>query len=364
MGTGLTPLSSRRSAKMSSHHRTQKMHPKSIDAMADPVREFILAPDPGAFEPTALQVFHFQFAQNLPYQKYCQSVGKSPENVTSWLEIPAIPTNAFKFNKFPLVSGGESRTTFLTSGTTTELRGEHHFPDTSLYELSISRTWQNAGLPGLPALFFAPSPTEAPQSSLSHMFGHLGNNNPDTFLLRENRFHLAPLFRQIDSDQPLMLMGTALAFLHLLETHSSLPLPSGSHVLETGGYKGSHRELSKPDFYQQLSSFFNLPQSSLHNEYGMTELSTQAYATGPEGSHRFPPWCRYRVMDPESGLPAPEGQIGYLQLFDLANLYSVAAIRTQDFAIQQADGSFSLIGRDPGALPRGCSRTIDHAFSS
>ena len=264
----------------------------------------------------------------------------------------------------PPPCSGTIEKTFLTSGTTTEIRGAHHFPSTSLYELSITETWKNARLPDLPTLFLAPSADEAPTSSLSHMFQHFNPGGPDSFLLQNSKFHLAPLFHQIDSGQPFFLMGTALAFLHFTETHSPLPLPPGSHLLETGGYKGTSRDLSRPDFYQQLSSFFNLPPDHIHNEYGMTELSTQAYATGPDGTHRFPAWCRHLILDPETAQEVPIGEMGYLQFLDLANLHSVAAIRTQDFAIGHPDGSFTLIGRDPGALPRGCSRTIDHALSA
>ena len=96
----------------------------------------------------------------------------------------------------------------------------------------------------------------------------------------------------------------------------------------------------------------------------MTELSSQAYATGPNGRHVFPAWCRARILDPETNQEVAPGETGYLVIHDLANLHSVSAIRTQDFAIRHQDGSFTLIGRDPGALPRGCSRTIDHALSS
>jgi len=311
-----------------------------------------------------LGLFDYQFQKNIPYRHYCLRLNRSPGTVSAWTEIPAVPTNSFKYPDFPLTCGGGVTKTFLTSGTTTETRGSHHFPDTSLYEHSLTRAWQNTRFPDLPTFFLAPSADESPQSSLSHMFHHLNTGGPGSFLLQKSNFNLLPLFRHLDTGKPLFLMGTALAFLHLIETHTPLPLPPGSQLLETGGYKGTTHSLSKPDFYQQLASFFNLPPQQIHNEYGMTELSSQAYATGPDGYHRFPPWCRHLILDPETALEVPSGQPGYLQLHDLANLHSVAAIRTQDFAIGQPDGSFTLIGRDPGALPRGCSRTIDHALSS
>ena len=64
------------------------------------------------------------------------------------------------------------------------------------------------------------------------------------------------------------------------------------------------------------------------------------------------------IIDPESGDEVPVGGTGVLRLYDLANIASVLAVETQDLAIRREDG-FELIGRDPGALPRGCSRAAD-----
>lgn len=312
------------------------------------------------FNGCALELFNHQFTNNPIYRKFCESQKITPSEISKWQEVPAIPTRAFKTADFPL---SEGPTTFLTSGTTTENKGAHHFPDTETYELAALTHWRSH-LPELPLFFLAPSPEEAPKSSLSHMFGHLHHSldekNDTPFLLQDSRFQLSSLFK---NDRPLILAGTALAFLHLMESHQAIPLPKRTQILETGGYKGTSRTLAKPYFYQQLTSFFNIPDSDIHNEYGMTELSSQAYASGSAGSHRFPHWCRYRILCPETERELPIGEIGYLEIHDLANIHSVAAIRTQDFATGNPDGSFNLLGRDPGALPRGCSRSIDDSLT-
>jgi hypothetical protein len=331
------------------------------DEPARRVREFLRHPDPTRFEPLALTLFAHQFEHNPPYRRFASHLNRTPATVTRWQDIPAVPTRAFKMPAHPLAVGSPGPVTFLTSGTTGESQGTHHFPNTSLYDLSIDLGWP---LPSLPTYFLAPGPSETPHSSLAHMFARLNSGDSSRFLLREGKFHLGPLFARIASDQPLFLMGTALAFLHLMDHLGPLPLPAGSHLLETGGYKGTSRTLAKVDLYEQLSSFFHLPPDHLHNEYGMTELSSQAYATGPAGTHRFPPWCRHLVLQPETNQPVSVDETGYLLVHDLANAHSVAAIQTQDFAIPHSDGSFTLLGRDPGALPRGCSRLIDESLSS
>jgi hypothetical protein len=335
------------------------------DNLSQQVREFVSSPEERNFGSLAQDLFEHQFSTNLPYRRYARSLGRTPETINSWQEIPAVPTSAFKLAEFPLISGQfEWTKRFLTSGTTTETRGIHYLPDTRLYEHSLLATWKSRDFPKLPHLYLAPSPGELPESSLSHMFGTLGSTLPDPFLLKNDRFHLEPLFTQISTGHPVFLMGTALAFLHLMETLGPISLPAGSQILETGGYKGTKHTLAKDDFYTQLRQFFGIAGSDIHNEYGMTELSTQAYATGSDGTHHFPTWCRHQILDPGTGGEVPPGEIGYLQIHDLANVHSVAAIRTQDLAIGHEDGSFTLIGRDPGALPRGCSRSIDQSLSS
>lgn len=324
------------------------------------IRDFMADAERGNFGALALPLFAQQYRSNSAFRAYAGALGCSPGGVTRWQDLPAVPTRAFKLEGSPLTCGEPIKTTFLTSGTTTEVRGSHHFPETVLYEEAIDLGWP---LGRLPMFFVAPSAREAPQSSLSHMFAHLNDGDESRFLLRGSQFHLGPLFEQLRSGRPIFLMGTALAFLHFMELLGPLALPEGSHLLETGGYKGTSHSLSKSDFYADLARFFDLPLDHLHNEYGMTELSSQAYATGPEGRHRFPHWCRHLVLDPETGREVGPGETGYLVIHDLANFHSVAGIRTQDFARRHEDGSFTLLGRDPGALPRGCSRTIDHALS-
>ena len=100
----------------------------------------------------------------------------------------------------------------------------------------------------------------------------------------------------------------------------------------------------------------------------MTELSSQAYdrAVGIElpnwrlpGSARefhFPPWARAEIVSPESGHEVEEGETGLIRVFDLANVYSVMAVQTEDLGVRRGTG-FELIGRAALAEPRGCSLT-------
>ena len=352
-------------------------------SLQNKVLDFIHAVDePGedTFNELALEVFALQSTHNLPYANFCRSLGG---NVSHWSQIPAVPTDAFKHfgTQLSVTPGADFAALFRTSGTTRERsgqRGEHGFADLTLYHASILAAWTNLGLPELPIRFLTPSPADAADSSLAHMMGVLDqkfNQAPSApfFIDADGKLDTQRLSEAlVDTDTPILLAGTALAFLHLLES-TPVALPPGSHLLETGGYKGVAVELDKAGFYERLSDRLGVAVDCIHNEYSMTELSSQFYSRGLDRPHRGPHWTRVRIIDPETRQPAEPGETGVIEILDLANLGSCIALRTADLAIAVAasdrdqrnpDGAaFTLLGRDPAALPRGCSRSADEMLA-
>jgi hypothetical protein len=284
-------------------------------------------------------------------------------HIDSWQGIPAVPQNAFKRSELRSFPRRKTETEFRTSGTTGEGQGKHFFPSLQLYEIAVQRGWDHFRLPRHRWIFLMQHPDQAPFSSLSRMGGILAGFRRDRFFIQKNGgLEIERLDKELgDRGEPVTLFGTALAFLNLVEQNpeSRLELPSGSIVMETGGFKGSGRDIEKADLYNQLSRHLGVGIDSIWNEYGMTELSSQFYSRGVGRSHRGPPWMKYQIIDPDTNEEAPLGKIGLLRIVDLANLWSVLAILTQDLAIAQPDGGFLLLGRDPKALPRGCSRAVD-----
>jgi hypothetical protein len=167
-----------------------------------------------------------------------------------------------------------------------------------------------------------------------------------------------------ESKRPLVLLGTAFSFVHLLdhlaERQLRFELPAGSRVMETGGYKGRSRSLSKLELHSLITERLGIPSTHIVCEYGMSELSSQAYDRTLRTPHSalrtflFPPWVRVQIISPETGREVGEGETGLLRVFDLANVFSVMAIQTEDLAIRRG-GGFELIGRAVEAEPRGCS---------
>jgi hypothetical protein len=335
------------------------------------------------FDQLARQLFTAQFQLVQPYQRLCLARGCTPASLTHWHHIPAVPAASFKEFDWTSLPPDHRTTVFHSSGTTANTPSRHFHDARSLaiYERSIlawARTWlfpQPSKHQAL--LILTPRPKAAPHSSLVHMFDTIRREwgTPDSEYAGachpSGRWTLAPepirarLTRSHALGQPIALLGTALSFLELLDLlHADqrhFALPPGSWLLETGGYKGSSRGLPKPELYRQLTECLGIPNTSIVSEYGMCELSSQAYdhavhspVTDLNRTFQFPPWTRAVLVNPDTNAPAGPGECGLLRLFDLANVSSVMAIQTEDLARAHPQG-FQLLGRATTAEVRGCS---------
>jgi hypothetical protein len=220
----------------------------------------------------------------------------------------------------------------------------------------------------------AASPREAPDSSLSHMFGVVVaafGAGGSGFDVERSELRLGPLVAALEAAQrdgePLCLCGTAFAFVHLLDALERrglrLALPAGTRIMETGGFKGRSREIPRETLQALLEERLGVPPGRVVNQYGMTELGSQFYDSvlRQPGSPRRklgPPWARVRVVDPGSGRDAAPDSVGALAVVDLANTGSVLAVQTADLGRRVGDG-FEVLGREPGAEARGCSIAAD-----
>jgi hypothetical protein len=144
----------------------------------------------------------------------------------------------------------------------------------------------------------------------------------------------------------------------LSDAGRSLPLPPGSRVMETGGFKGRTRIVGREELYARSAAAFAIDEAAIVAEYGMTELSSQYYdSPASRWSNKrikLPvPWLRPIVVD-VSGNPLPTGIVGAIRHVDCANRSSAVAIQTEDLGVITADGLL-LLGREEGAALRGCS---------
>ena len=336
------------------------------------------------FDGLACRIFEHQCARNPVFARFCHARGMRPGSWLSWRELPPVPARAFR--ESGLVSRGAAEAVFRTSGTTSAgaNRGEHRVPDLSLYHTSLLPNFEAHLLPDgarLPMISLIPSPRELPDSSLSHMIGVVEDE-----LARDTRYfvdrdgHLDENALRIelrgaeDLGEAVLIVGTAFAFVHLLDSLAAdgtrYRLPTGSRIMETGGFKGRTRTVPRDELYDAIRLQLGIPPRWIVNEYGMTELLSQFYEpvlAGGARLHHPPPWVRTRVLDPATLEALPAGREGLLCHFDLANLGSVCCLLTEDIGVQPREaegGGFRVLGRNPGAEPRGCSLAMDDLMSA
>jgi hypothetical protein len=329
--------------------------------------------DETEFNRLALELFGLQFETVPVYRELCLSRRVAPGGIQRWNEIPALPTDSFK--DFEVTSlAPEARTTvFYSSGTTAENRSRHFHSRESLavYEDSL-RPWFRRHFAveaaAMTLLVLTPAREAAEHSSLAYMFDTIawsfswataemaGGVLPDgTWEVDvERAFNVLRW-----AERPVAVLGTASAFIQLLDVMPAerLRLAKGSCALETGGYKGRSRALPKAAIHQLISRRLGIDLARIVSEYGMSELSSQAYdrvAGASGGAFHFPPWARAEVISAETGRAAKEGETGLLQVHDLANVRSVQAVLTGDLATKRGEG-FDLLGRAEAGAPRGCS---------
>ncbi|HUJ08434.1 MAG TPA: long-chain fatty acid--CoA ligase [Verrucomicrobiae bacterium] len=325
------------------------------------------------FNELAQAIFAFQYERCAPYRAYCDRLRLTPQMVEHWEQIPAVPTSAFKDFALTCFPVDEAVAEFHTSGTTREKSGKHFFHTLELYNAAIKPNFAAHLLPDqarLRMLILTPSPQEAPHSSLSHMMGVVTKEFGTTdsnFFVKGGTLCLEPLVKTLreteKARQPVFLLGTAFAsvhlFDHLAQQNLRFNLTDGSRVMETGGFKGRSREVSKKELYQMFDTFLGIPPMRVANEYGMTELSTQFYdqtlLAGVQTDRKVaPPWSRVLIIDPNTGKEAKEGERGLIRIYDLANLWSAMCIQTEDLGVAISNG-FEVLGRAAGAEVRGCS---------
>jgi hypothetical protein len=339
---------------------------------------------PEEFEAFALEAFALQFERNGAYRAFCERRGATPGSVRRWQDVPPVPATAFKH--LDLVAGDTRavEATFRTSGTTrgAEGRGRHLVPRLSLYRASLLPTFAAHVLAARGRIRFVsliPSPSEQPESSLSFMVGAAADRFSTEAhwlvnaqgVLDENALRRI-LRRASNAREPVLVLGTVLALLHALDRIEGAPIAAlapGSRVMETGGFKGAGRAVTRVELYERLARAMGLPSGRIVSEYGMTELLSQLYepvlseGPGATGTHVPPPWLRVRALDPVTLEEVEPGEEGLLCFFDLANAGSVCHVLTEDVG-SVVRGRVRLTGRAAGAEPRGCSLAMDELMSA
>ena len=310
------------------------------------------------FEKIALKTFRYQYENNLVYQEFCDLLHTNVQKVKTLQQIPFLPIQFFK--NHTVVSNNEApQAIFTSSGTTGMTTSQHLVTDVSLYEESYRRGFSQfyGNIENYVVLALLPSYLEREGSSLIYMVEDLIqlSNQPESGFYLNNHDELIEKLIELDSQgQNVILIGVTYALLDLIEKRKFQL--QNTIIMETGGMKGKRKEMIREELHQQLCAGFGV--SSIHSEYGMTELLSQAYSLG-EGIFECPSWMQILIRDTEDALSyITNGKTGGINVIDLANRNSCAFIATQDLGKKYANGTFEVLGRFDNSDIRGCNLMV------
>jgi len=310
------------------------------------------------FEKMALEIFQYQAENNLVYKEFLSHLHIDIQGIDKVEEIPFLPIQFFKSHKV-VSSEADVEQIFLSSGTTGNEQSKHFVTDLSIYEESFTKGFEHfyGAIEGYTVLALLPSYLEREGSSLIYMandFIKKSKNEKSGFYLN-NLEELAQNLTELDkNNKKVLLVGVSFALLDLVEKHKFNL--KNTIVMETGGMKGRRKELIRSALHQILREGFGV--ESIHSEYGMTELLSQAYSKG-NGIFECPPWMKILTRDTEDALTIlPQGKSGGINIIDLANINSCSFIATQDLGITYPNGTFEVIGRFDNSDIRGCNLMV------
>jgi hypothetical protein len=342
----------------------------------------------------ALEVFAFQFAAIPAYQRLCRGVGRTPDTVSSWRGIPAVPALAFK--QYALFADAPDAIvrTFRSSGTSEPGRSsEAHFSraglelmDTAVAAAARARLFPDGRRTRI--LVLAPPPAQVPHMIMVHGLGHLMSVyglDGSRFVAGPGGLDFAALWTELERCQragvAVSLLGSSFGFVYFFDWMEAsgrrLELPAGSRIMDAGGYKGRSREIARDAFVTWAAQLCGVRPAHVVNLLGMTELASQIYdhitpgvaARTTTRRKLPPPWVRTAVVDPrrpgpDGPEPVEDGALGLLRHLDLANVERPIMIQSEDVgrvvpADEAGPRGFEIVGRAKGAEPRGCSLSAE-----
>lgn len=312
---------------------------------------------PATFDKLALEIFRYQANHNSLYADYIRLLNIKSESITKVEQIPFLPIQFFKTHDIQ-TGKWTPETVFTSSGTTGQTASRHLVRDLDFYLQNTRRGFEHfyGKLEEYCILALLPSYLERSGSSLVAMVDYFirqSKYEQSGFFLHDIERLVKTLSDVKRQNIPTVLIGVSFALWDLAE---QFPMDlSGVVVMETGGMKGRRRELIRSELHKILARGFNVEK--IHSEYGMSELSSQAYFFNKNflNSPTIRTFAR-QITDPLAN--EKHGKTGVLNIIDLANFNTISFIATEDLGRVYADRSFEVLGRLDNSDIRGCNLMV------
>lgn len=311
------------------------------------------------FKQICLSVFQYQYHHNEVYRSWVDSMINDVSQIQTIEQIPFLPIEFFKTHKVTIDPDDLSEAVFTSSSTTSQIPSKHYVKQLSVYKTSFLRCFEQFF--GEPSewciLALLPGYLDRKDSSLVYMCNdliNLSNHRKSGFYLR-NIDELVSVIEELKQNkQRTMIIGVSYALLDLAD--KGIVLNNDFTVLETGGMKGTRKEMLKEELHTVLKTKFGIEK--IASEYGMTELLSQAYAK-EDGLFSCPPWMRVLIRDVNDPLSYLSlNRTGGINVIDLANVNSCSFIATKDLGFINEKDQLILRGRYDNSDIRGCNLMI------
>ena len=310
------------------------------------------------FKKQCLDIYNFQYKNNMVYQNYCNMICEDPTDVNEINKIPFLPISFFKTKK--ILSTDNFEKVFYSSGTTTNSRSKHFISSLKLYQKSFINNFKlnYSDITQYTILALLPNYYENKDSSLIYMIEKLiklSKSKESGFFL-DDYINLSKKLIELDTkkERKTILIGVPYALLDMID-FNQFQL-NNTIIMETGGMKGRRKEMVRTELHEKLKRGFGV--SKIHSEYGMTELLSQAYSKG-DGVFKTPSWMKVIIRDINDAQNLDfNKKSGAINIIDLANYNSCSFIATDDMGKYINDDEFELIGRVDNSDIRGCNLLV------
>lgn len=336
---------------------------KSRDVKAEVVDEMIL------------EVAKFQSQNNKSYGFFLETVGEDPESWEKWSDVRPMPVRLYKEFEVSSFDGGAEKV-WHSSGTTSDKVSKTYLKSTEQYDeaIRLGASWleENTSYDkSMKHCSLIPSAEQWENSSLAYMFSRISSPKREydcSFIsdVTNDSFSLDIDTIRRSKGSTMFLYGTSYAFVTLFDVLKEQGieelLDENSVICDTGGYKNKSRTLTRREFVDEATSLLGIPEQNCVTEYGMSELSSQFWATGTQPYTPIST-IRTRVINPRTG---EDDEDGVLAVYDLANVWSCAGIMTEDVVVKVDNSPTSplyVLGRAEGAVAKGCSLVAERALS-
>lgn len=328
------------------------------------------------FNNYCMQLFELQYESNKIYREFCDIKNIRPGDVDKWQNIPMVYNDVFKTHIVASFSLEKAVLACLTGGTTSLTQRGRIFRDEDGKRVVFGANKKMTESYLFPdfeegrrcrILILAPSPELAPSMGMAigmdQTRRHFGTDD-SLFLLGKSGIDIKNLLKALreseESGVPVALIGATAAYVYFFQAcrrkNMTFKLPAGSRVCDGGGYRGRFGVVTRDDYYAMVKEILDVPENHCVNVLGEAETATnlfddafRRYVKGLPPQKRVrpvPPWSRVLAMNIDDLSPLPDGEVGLLAHWDLANVSAVLSVITDNLGYTTNNGTgCEMVGR-------------------